>query len=197
MSFNKLTAKQARFIEEYLVDLNATQAAIRSGYSKKTAGAIGEQNLKKLEIKAALQVEMDKRAKRTGITADDILQFWANIALTPITEYYDQGPDGALVPKAIADMSPAAIQALQSVSYHCDSEGNGRVSFSKLDAMKASEHAAKHLGMFIGKPGDFEKYDDDQLETIISLRTARLGSRNAGTGAQGGKNKVDTVRRVH
>ena len=50
----KLTAKQERFCQEYMIDLNATQAAIRSGYCEKTAGQIGEQNLKKLEIQKAI-----------------------------------------------------------------------------------------------------------------------------------------------
>lgn len=69
-----LTPKQQRFVEEYLVDLNATQAAIRAGYSEKTAGAIGGENLEKPEIAAAIQAEMDKRSERTAITADYVLQ---------------------------------------------------------------------------------------------------------------------------
>ena len=51
MAENKLTAKQQRFCDEYLIDLNATQAAIRAGYSKKTAKQIGQQNLTKLDLK--------------------------------------------------------------------------------------------------------------------------------------------------
>ncbi|HEN6657431.1 TPA: terminase small subunit, partial [Streptococcus agalactiae] len=51
----KLTLKQQKFIDEYIICGNATDAAIKAGYSKKTAGQIGEQNLKKLEIKQAIQ----------------------------------------------------------------------------------------------------------------------------------------------
>lgn len=69
-----LTAKQQTFVNEYLVDLNATQAAIRAGYSEKTAGQQGEQLLKKLEIAQAVQKAMDARAERTGITADYVLE---------------------------------------------------------------------------------------------------------------------------
>ena len=69
-----LTAKQERFAAEYLVDLNATQAAIRAGYSKKTAYSIGDENLRKPEIASAIQAEMDKRSERTDITADYVLQ---------------------------------------------------------------------------------------------------------------------------
>ncbi len=69
-----LTPKQARFVEEYLVDLNATQAAIRSGYSEKTAYSVGHENLKKPEIAAALQEAKEARSERTGITADEVIQ---------------------------------------------------------------------------------------------------------------------------
>jgi len=68
-----LTAKQRRFVEEYLVDLNATQAAIRAGYSKKTAGQIGDENLKKPQIAAAIHAAQADRAKRVEIDADYVL----------------------------------------------------------------------------------------------------------------------------
>lgn len=73
-SEKKLTAKQAVFVREYLIDLNATQAAIRAGYSGKTAGAIGDENLKKPEIAEAIQAAMDARSERTEITADYVLK---------------------------------------------------------------------------------------------------------------------------
>ena len=69
-----LTAKQSRFIEEYLVDLNATQAAIRAGYSAKTAGAKGFSLLKKVEIAQTLTVARMKRAEKTGVTAEMVLE---------------------------------------------------------------------------------------------------------------------------
>ncbi len=64
-----LTAKQQLFIEEYLVDLNATQAAIRSGYSEKTAYSVGHENLKKPEIAAALQEAKEARSESTASQA--------------------------------------------------------------------------------------------------------------------------------
>lgn len=76
-----MTPKQEMFVKEYLIDLNATQAAIRAGYSEKTAGQIGEQNLKKLEIAEAIQLEMDKRAVKTGITAEKVLENIERIAM--------------------------------------------------------------------------------------------------------------------
>ncbi len=68
-----MNVKQARFVDEYLIDLNATQAAIRAGYSAKTAYAIGNKLLKETEIKETIAAEMQSRSERTGITADKVL----------------------------------------------------------------------------------------------------------------------------
>src|SRR5262245_50906044 len=67
-----LSAKQVRFIEEYLVDLNATQAALRAGYSPRTAYRTGSENLRKPQIDAAITAAMAARSDRTGITQDGI-----------------------------------------------------------------------------------------------------------------------------
>jgi phage terminase small subunit len=68
-----LTPKQALFVKEYLIDLNATQAAIRAGYSEKTAYSIGEENLKKPEIAEAIAEHQQAKAKKLDITVDTIL----------------------------------------------------------------------------------------------------------------------------
>ena len=69
----KLTAKQARFKDEYQIDSNATQAAIRAGYSKKTAKSQGQRLLTNVDIKAAIKAGQKDIAKRNGLTIDDIL----------------------------------------------------------------------------------------------------------------------------
>lgn len=69
----KLTAKQQRFVDEYLVDLNGTQAAIRAGYSERTARAIANENLTKPDIAEAVQKALAAREKRTQIDADYVL----------------------------------------------------------------------------------------------------------------------------
>ncbi|WP_426789152.1 terminase small subunit [Achromobacter xylosoxidans] len=68
-----LTDKQRRFVDEYLVDLNATQAAIRAGYSQKTARQIGDENLSKPDIAEAVQEAQVTRAKRTEVTQDEVI----------------------------------------------------------------------------------------------------------------------------
>lgn len=75
----KLTAKQQRFCDEYLVDLNATQAAIRAGYSKKTAKQIGQQNLTKLDLKAYIQQRMDEKEKELIANQDEVLKYLTSV----------------------------------------------------------------------------------------------------------------------
>lgn len=81
---SNLTPKQARFVEEYLVDLNATQAATRAGYSPKTAYSAGQRLLKDVEVAAALATAMDARAQRTSITADRVVEELAKIGFSDI-----------------------------------------------------------------------------------------------------------------
>ena len=69
-----MTKKQKRFVEEYLVDLNATQAAIRAGYSPQTARDIGCENLTKPNIQNAIATAMADRSRRTGINQDRVIQ---------------------------------------------------------------------------------------------------------------------------
>lgn len=73
MAQGKLTPKQEAFVREYLIDLNATQAAIRAGYSEKTASAIGHENLYKPEIASAIAAAQAQRAKRVELDADYVL----------------------------------------------------------------------------------------------------------------------------
>lgn len=70
----ELTAKQQLFVKEYLADLNATRAAIRAGYSEKTARSIGAENMTKPDIVAAIEAEMEKRIEQTEITAESVLK---------------------------------------------------------------------------------------------------------------------------
>lgn len=69
-----LSPKQSAFVREYLVDLNASHAAQRAGYSKKTARSIGWELLRKPEVAEAMREAMSTRAERTEITADWVLR---------------------------------------------------------------------------------------------------------------------------
>lgn len=85
----KLTPKQQCFVNEYLIDLNATQAAIRAGYSEKTANRIGPQLLVKTCISEEIQKAMKRREERTEITADMVVKELKKIALDEAADYTD------------------------------------------------------------------------------------------------------------
>ena len=75
-----LTPKQQRFVEEYLIDLNATQAAIRSGYSEKTAKSIGQENLTKPDIQKAIEEAQEKLSNKAQVTVEMVVQGLLNEA---------------------------------------------------------------------------------------------------------------------
>lgn len=80
----KPTAKQRAFVREYLIDLNATQAAIRAGYSASTANEQGSRLLANVSVKGVIEAAMDLRAERTDITADRVLRELAKIGFADI-----------------------------------------------------------------------------------------------------------------
>lgn len=85
----RLTDRQQRFVAEYLVDLNATQAAIRAGYSEKRASEIGYQLLRKTTVQAAIQEAMADREKRTGVTQDRVVAELERVAFAEAHDYTD------------------------------------------------------------------------------------------------------------
>jgi phage terminase small subunit len=91
-----LTAKQQQFVAEYLIDLNATQAAIRAGYSVKTANRIGPELLTKPDVAAAVSAAQQERSVRTKIDADWVLTRLAEEAEADIADLYNE--DGSLRP---------------------------------------------------------------------------------------------------
>lgn len=151
----KLTAKQEMFVREYLVDLNATQAALRSGYSAKTARAIGTENLSKPAIGQAIAEAMKNRARRTEITADRVLQELARIAFFDIRRLYRD--DGSM--KAPHELDDEAAAVLSGVDVTEEFAGSGEdrehVGYTKkarvFDKGAALTLAMRHLGMLKDK----------------------------------------------
>jgi phage terminase small subunit len=114
--------RRARFVEEYLVDLNATQAAIRAGYSPRTARSQGSDLLTKPDIQAAIQAGMDARAQRVGMTADEILRETKVLARSRVDHYEVDPESGALRAKpgapadamaAVSSWEPKAVLVAQ------------------------------------------------------------------------------------
>jgi phage terminase small subunit len=182
-----LTPKQELFVQEYLIDLNATQAAIRAGYSKRTAGAIGDENLRKPEIAAALAAAQQKRAERTEITQDRVLQELARIAFFDLRKLYRE--DGSL--KAMHELDDDAAAVLAGVDV-VEMAGGAKIGgdegvshvpmYTKKtkipDKVAALGLAMRHLGMLKDKlehsgrvvttPVDLS---DDELAAIAASRS--------------------------
>ena len=79
MADKKMTAKQKRFCDEYLIDMNATQAAIRAGYSAKTAYAIGQENLKKPVVKEYIEERMNQKEKELIADQDEVMRYLTSV----------------------------------------------------------------------------------------------------------------------
>lgn len=141
-----LTPRQRLFVKEYLVDLNATQAAKRAGYSLKTADKQGFQLLEKARIQEAIQAEMKEREKRTEITADRVLQELARIGFSDIGDFVDYGPAGV----TIKESSEVDTKALAEVSEKRSDKGS-TVTFKLHDKVSALEKLGRHLGLFKDK----------------------------------------------
>ena len=141
-----MTKKQKRFIEEYLIDLNATQAAIRAGYSPDTAKAIGCENLTKPDIRAHIDRVMAERSRRTGVNADRVIQELAKIAFVNATDVID--PKTATVKE---NALPEDMAAIQSVKVKTFGEDGLEREIKMADKLKALEMLGRHLGMFKDK----------------------------------------------
>lgn len=126
----KLTDKQAAFVREYLVDLNATQAAIRAGYSERTASRIGPQLLGKTWVREAIEKAQAKRARRVEVTQDYVLS-----NLVEVVERTMQ-------------RAPVLDRKGEQVT---DEEGRAVWTFDAKGANRALELLGKHLGIFMDK----------------------------------------------
>ena len=152
-----LTAKQQVFVQEYLVDLNATQAAIRAGYSKRTAEWIGPQLLGKTHVSEAVQKAMAKREERTEITQDRVLKEYAKLAFLDPRRFYDD--DGQLL--QVHELPEDVAAALSSMEVVTERAGELELAVRKIkfsDKKAALDSIARHLGMFKDKTeltGDF------------------------------------------
>ena len=144
-----MTPKQQRFVDEYLIDLNATQAAIRAGYSEKTAQVIGSENLSKPMIAAAVAAAQAERSERTEITQDYVL---TSIMETierckqakPVT--YQNG-DPVLIETPNGDIAPA-------------------YKFDAGAVLKGAELLGRHLAMFTDNK-TVTHHDGDRLDAVL------------------------------
>lgn len=138
-----MTKKQKCFIEEYLIDLNATQAAIRAGYSPDTANEQGSRMLANVSIRACIDKAMAERSKRTGVNADRVVEELAKIAFVNPADVIDT--EKATVKE---DAAPEDTAAIQSVKVKTFGEDGIEREIKMADKLKALELLGKHIGMY-------------------------------------------------
>lgn len=144
-----MTKKQKLFVEEYLIDLNATQAAIRAGYSPSSARQIADENMSKHDIKNAIEKALAERSKRTGINADRIVTELAKIAfLNPSNVINFQN---ASVLETADEEDLACISSLKIKRSSSDTGDSVEREIKIYDKIKALELLGKHIGMFTDK----------------------------------------------
>lgn len=145
-----LTPKQERFVAEYLVDLNATQAAIRAGYSAKTANRIASHLLSKVDIAAAVAERREHQLQSADLTAVRVLQEISRISFSDIRRVFDEV--GNLKPlHELTDDEAAAVASVEVVIKNAKAGDNQTDTVHKIkhwDKLKALEMAGKHLGVF-------------------------------------------------
>ena len=146
MSARKFSPKQAAFVAEYLIDLNATQAAIRAGYSEKSAARISVELLNKTQVRKAIEKAQAKRTERTEITADRVVTELAKIAFADPRDLMEWGPNGVM----LKDSSTLTEEQAASVAEVAEGNG-GTLRLKKHDKVKALELLGRHIGMFRDK----------------------------------------------
>ena len=167
-------------MDEYLIDLNATQAAIRAGYSQRTAHSIGWENLKKPQIQTALQQRREQLAAERCVTPERIIDEYAKIAFMDPAQFFNE--DGHLKPisKLSKDFAGAigwmdVIKRLVRGGHEPEVEMVIKIKFA--DKIRALDGLSKHLGLF--EKGNQQKAG---LHRYIRVRMASNGNISGGPG---------------
>ncbi|MEO5334296.1 MAG: terminase small subunit, partial [Magnetococcus sp. YQC-5] len=159
--------KQARFVEEYLVDLNATQAAVRAGYSAKTAKQVGYENLTKPHLQSAIQNYQKQLAAEAGVTPEKIVKELTKLAFLEIKDLFDH--DWNL--KNASQVPEHVKAAITSVSKSTTPAGISTVKVTLTNKLGAIDLLGRVLGIFNqDKNKDNESKDIERIEIIKAGR---------------------------
>lgn len=154
----KLTVKQSAFVDEYVVDFNGTQAAIRAGYVKNGAGVTAVRLLTDPKITVEIRVALDARSKRIAVTQDRIILELARIAFSDLSNIVEWGPDGVVL-RAIGDLTEDQTRTVQMVKskvmtrYGKDGDEFSTVEtqIKQHDKLRALDMLCRCHGMYIDK----------------------------------------------
>jgi len=150
-----LKDKQEKFCNEYLIDLNATQAAIRAGYSENSAAVIGFENLRKPNIKARLQELRQAIAAKVEITPEMVVAEYAKIGFANLDRFV--GLEDGLPRFDFSDLTPDEMAAVSEITVDTrreageDGDTIDKVKFKLYDKKGALDSLSRHLGLFNDK----------------------------------------------
>ena len=146
----KMTEKQKRFVEEYLIDLNATQAAIRAGYKRSEyTDTNANKLLENTSVAEAIEKAMAERSKRTGINQDRVVEELAKLAFVNAADVIDVNTATVL-----KDARPEDLACIQSVKVKKTTKGKNTIEEREIrfyDKKDSLVQLGKHLGMFRDK----------------------------------------------
>lgn len=187
-----LTAKQKRFCDEYLIDLNATQAAIRAGYSEKTAYRTGADNLRKPQIEEYIAKRQKELSRSTEITQERVIKELALIAFSNNADYahvvekkLQVEAGGTLVDVLDKDGNPVMYRTVEPVlteelteeqkrALAVIKKGRDGLEVKSCDKVKALELLGKHLGIFTDKiEANVNDTTRSELQELLAQRKAR------------------------
>lgn len=154
-----LTGKQQLFVEEYLVDLNATQAAVRAGYSVRTARQVGCRLLTYVDIKAAIEAAIEERKKRITVTGDMVIAELALIAFAGMKDFVEIDEGGAIRAFPLDSLAEGKDRIIRKVrekrTIKSTAEGDQVLDsiyeFELVDKIKSLELLARHMGLLHDK----------------------------------------------
>lgn len=167
----KLTEKQKRFVAEYLVDLNATQAAIRAGYSPKTANRIGSQNLSKVDVQAEIEKRRATLRNKLEITQERVLEELAAIAFANGTDFATITHNGLVRLTPTDEVPEEKKKAVASIK-----EGQYGTEIKLHDKVRALELLGKHLGVFDTNNGSANEQENNIFEVIEESTREEIGT---------------------
>lgn len=149
---DKLSDKQQRFVEEYLIDLNVTRAAIRAGYSEKSAHTVGHETLKNPKVAQAISEAKAKLAEKAGVSAERVIKELTRLGFSDLRNVLDSNGNLSS-PHEWDNDTAAAISSIEVVTNGAkDADGNEKVEYTHKikawDKNQALEKLCKHLGLF-------------------------------------------------
>jgi phage terminase small subunit len=151
----ELTNKQKVFVIEYCRDFNGLQAAIKAGYSRKTARVIAQENLLKPAIQEKIAAILQKREEEAELQVKDLQRYWKNIMFTKVTDVISFNESGVSFNKNSDEIDPDVALSLESVEVIESFSGNDksilRTKVKMKDALKASENYGRTIGAFRDK----------------------------------------------